>query len=379
MSNAGVAERRLRIALLVDRFGRKFGGAESYGLELFSILSQRHDVTVIAHDFDHELPVQEIRIHASRNWPSWIRICHYAWQARRHAQSGFDIVHSHMNAGFGHVQVAHVVPVQYRKLVGKSWYQRLARWLEPSTAAYLLLERASFAERPAHSVVAVSPIIRQQLVDCGLSQDQIPVIPPGVHLQEPDAIARRQVRAQLGWSDETVGCLMVARNPMRKGLLTLLSALERMPHDVQLLVVGAEQDLRNKLGNFPHSVMQRVVLQPPVTDVNRFYQAADVFVHPTLNDSFGMAPLEAMAHGLPVVMSGERYCGFARYCEHEQHAMLLDDPKDAQVLARSIQDVIVDPQRRARLIVQGRALAASMSWDQVAKDFESLYADLMSR
>ena len=71
MSSAGVDKRRLRIALLVDRFGRKFGGAESYGLELFSILSQRHDVTVIAHDFDHQLPIQEILIPASRRWPSW--------------------------------------------------------------------------------------------------------------------------------------------------------------------------------------------------------------------------------------------------------------------------------------------------------------------
>ncbi len=379
MNNAGVAERRLRIALLVDRFGRKFGGAESYGLELFSILAQRHDVTVIAHDFDHDLPVREIRIHSSHHWPSWIRVCHYAWQARKHVQSGFDIVHSHMNAGVGHVQVAHVIPVQYRKLVGKRWHQRVSKWLEPSTAAYLLLERASFAKRSAHCVVAVSPMIRQQLVDCGVSQETIPVIPPGVHLQKSDAIIRRQIRAQLGWSDKIVGCLMVARNPLRKGLKTLLEALERMPHDVQLLVVGAEQDLRNKLGKIPSGVMQRVVLQPPVTDVNPFYQAADVFVHPTLNDSFGMAPLEAMAHGLPVVMSGERYCGFAKYCEDDQNALLMDDPKDAQALARAIEDVIGDPQRRSRLIMQGRALAASMSWDQVAKEYESLYADLIIR
>ena len=378
MSSAGVDKRRLRIALLVDRFGRKFGGAESYGLELFSILSQRHDVTVIAHDFDHQLPIQEILIPASRRWPSWFRICHYAWQARKHAKAGFDIVHSHMNAGFGHVQVAHVVPVKYRKLVGKSWYQRLLKWLEPSTAAYLLLERASFAARPDRSVVAVSPMIRQQLVDCGVSQQHIPVIPPGVYLQKPDAITRRQVRTQLGWSDEVVGCLMVARNPLRKGLRTVLEALDRLPRHVHLLVVGAEQDLRNRLGKTPASVMERVVLLPPVTDVNPFYQAADVFVHPTLNDSFGMSPLEAMAHGLPVVMSNDRYCGFARYCADQQHAVLLDDPEDTQALARAIQDVMEDPHLRQRMTMNGKNLAASMSWDQVAKDYEAIYTHLLS-
>ncbi|MFZ4711259.1 MAG: glycosyltransferase family 1 protein, partial [Zwartia sp.] len=37
----------MRIALLIDRFGRRFGGAEAYGVNLFEVLSQRHDVTVI--------------------------------------------------------------------------------------------------------------------------------------------------------------------------------------------------------------------------------------------------------------------------------------------------------------------------------------------
>ena len=45
---------RLRIALLIDRFGRRFGGAEAYGVNLFEVLCQRHDVTVIAHDFEHD-------------------------------------------------------------------------------------------------------------------------------------------------------------------------------------------------------------------------------------------------------------------------------------------------------------------------------------
>ena len=378
MNSAGVDKRRLRIALLVDRFGRKFGGAEAYGLELFDILSQRHDVTVIAHDFDHQLPVREIRIRSSRQWPSWVRICHYAWQAHQHAKSGFDIVHSHMNAGFGNVQVAHVVPVRYRKLVGKPWHHQLMKWLAPSTAAYLLLEQASFSRRPAHSVVAVSPMIRQQLIDCGVRQPQIPVIPPGVHLCPRDIAARRKIRDRLGWSDEVIACLMVARNPVRKGLLTLLEALKDLPQQVRLLVVGADQDLSHHIGKFSASIKDRVALQPPVTDVSPYYHAADVFVHPTLNDSFGMSPLEAMAHGLPVVMSNQDYCGFARYCVDRRHAILLQDPKDARELAGSIRDVINDSHLHATLVQQGRELAAGMSWQKVAEQYEALYSALLS-
>lgn len=378
MSSAGADKRRLRIALLVDRFGRKFGGAEAYGVDLFDILSKRHDVTVIAHDFDHQLPVREVRIQASRNWPSWMRICHYAWQAHKHARSGFDIVHSHMNAGFGNVQVAHVVPVQYRKLVGKRWHQRLTRWLEPSTAAYLLLERASFASRPGHCVVAVSSMIRQQLIDCRIRQPHIPVIPPGVSQLQLDGEARKRVRDRLGWPEDVVVCLMVARNPLRKGFLTMLEALESLPERVRLLVVGADQDLNHQLVKFSANLMGRVFLQPPVTDVSPFYQAADVFVHPTMNDSFGMSPLEAMAHGLPVVMSNQLFCGFASYCDDRQHAMLLQDPTDARALASSIHEVITDSQLRETLLRQGRDLASGMSWEKVAERYEALYLDLLA-
>ena len=377
MSSAGDGRRRLRIALLVDRFGRKFGGAEAYGLELFSILSQRHDVTVIAHEFDHELSVQERQVHSSSNWPSWIRVCHYAWQSRKWVDSSFDIVHSHMNAGFGNVQVAHVVPVKYRKIVGKPWYQKVKHWTQPSTAAYLLLEQASFARRSAHSVVAVSPMIRQQLIACGVSERPIPVIPPGVHLHQHNPGIRRQERERLGWTEDVTGCLLVARNPMRKGLSTLLEALNVLPSHVRLLVVGAEPNLRDQLGKFSAGLMERVVLQTPVADVSPFFHAADLFVHPTLNDSFGMSPLEAMAHGLPVVMSSDRYCGFANYCVDRQHALLLEDPKDAQLLANTIHELTQDPSLRQSLIMQGRDLAASMSWEKVAEQYERLYRDLL--
>lgn len=377
MSSAEGDKRRLRIALLVDRFGRKYGGAEAYGVELFRGLSQRHDVTVIAHEFDHDLPIREIRIRGSRRWPSWLRVCHFAWRARALTRSGYDIVHSHMNAGLGDVHVAHVVPFQYRKLIGKPWLQRLVKWLDPSTAAYLLLERASFSSKGGRQLVAVSPLIRQQMLECGVHAAQLSVIPPGVHLKTADPDVRGHFRGQLGWGDDVIGCLMVARNPLRKGLQSLVDALALLGSNIRLLVVGAEKDVKQRLAKMSPEVAQRLILLGPKTDVSPYYQAADVFVHPTLNDSFGMSPLEAMAHGLPVVMSDRRFCGFAEYCRDQEHAILLDDPQDVQSLADAIERIVSDASLRERLIANGSILAASMSWDQVARQFETLYDRVM--
>lgn len=377
MSSAEGDKRRLRIALLVDRFGRRYGGAEAYGVELFRALSKHHDVTVMAHEFDHDLPVKEIRIRGSRRWPSWLRVCHFAWRARALTRAGYDIVHSHMNAGLGDVHVAHVVPFQYRKLIGKPWYRRLLKWLDPSTAAYLLLERASFSSKGGRQLVAVSPLIRQQMLECGVRESQLTVIPPGVHLHRRDPDVRRQIRRQLGWGDEVIGCLMVARNPLRKGLQSLADALPLLDSNIRLLVVGAEQNVKQRLVKLSPEIAQRLVLIGPTTDVSPYYLAADVFVHPTLNDSFGMSPLEAMAHGLPVVMSDRRYCGFAEYCSDQEHAILLSDPQHVHSLADAIGRVASDASLRERLIANGNVLAASMSWEQVARQFEARYDRVM--
>ncbi|WP_262356029.1 glycosyltransferase, partial [Bordetella pertussis] len=62
----------------------------------------------------------------------------------------------------------------------------------------------------------------------------------------------------------------------------------------------------------------------------------DIYVHPTLNDSYGMAPLEAMSHGLPVVVSSADYCGFAQYLADGRDALILRDPRDGAEVARAV-------------------------------------------
>jgi len=55
----------------------------------------------------------------------------------------------------------------------------------------------------------------------------------------------------------------------------------------------------------------RVYFLGALSSVDVAYQAADCLVHPTLEDTFAMVVLEALAHGLPVVVSSARYCGIA--------------------------------------------------------------------
>ena len=366
MRTVDVSE-RLRIALLIDRFGRRFGGAEAYGVHLFEVLAQRHDVTVIAHDFEHDLPVKQVKVTVNRKWPSWLRVWHFARQAKRLTRDNFDVVHSHMNGGAGHIHVIHVAPIRYRRLHGVSAWRRFLVYLQPSNIVYLLLEAAAMRAKTGSRVVAVSHSYGDQLA--------VDTIAPGATSVAVDPALRTQIRARLGWTQGDVGCLLVARNPLRKGLATVLDALNQLPENFRLAVVGAQPEIKDYLDVNHPKLVARVSLIPPTSEVSPYYQAADVYVHPTLIDSFGLAPLEAMAHGLPVIISGPEFCGFGRYVTHLHDAWVLNDPQDAREIAQGLYALNSDQALRANLLHHAAKLVGSLSWTAAAQKYEALYAE----
>ena len=366
---------RLRIALLIDRFGRRFGGAEAYGVNLFEVLSQRHDVTVIAHDFEHDLPVKQVRVTVNRKWPSWLRVWHFAHQAKRLTRDNFDVVHSHMNGGTGDIHVIHVAPIRYRRLSGIGALRRLLVYLQPSNIAYLSLEAAAMRVKTGSRVVAVSHWLKERIHDAYGKQLVVDTIAPGATSVATDPELRSQIRTTLGWAQDDIGCLLVARNPLRKGLATVLEALNQLPENFRLAVVGAQPEMTDYLRvNYP-KLVARVNLIAPASAVSPYYQAADVYVHPTLLDSFGMAPLEAMAHGLPVIVSGPEFCGFGQYVTHRHDAWVLTNPEDPNEIAQGLRALTSDPLLREHLLRHAAKLVGSLSWAAAAKKYEALYAE----
>lgn len=368
---------RLRIALVVDRFGSRFGGAEAYGVALMQELACEHDITIFAREFDPACPVHLpfVQVSVSPHWPSWVRSLLFAWRAARATRTGFDIVHSHKNGWCGDIEVVHVTPVRYRWRVQAM--SRARRWLSvisPRVQAYLALESRRLAPRAGHRTVAVSALIADQLHRAYGRALPVTIIAPGVIL--PDASMpsqRREIREGLGLSEHEYICLLVARNPMRKGLPTVLKALDRLPADVCLLVVGANAASRECVAKAPQSLRERVRLVNETSNVGGYYQAADCYVHPTLNDSFGMAPLEAMSYGLPVILSPMPWCGFAQYVRDGEDALVLSHPENVAELAQCIERLRTDPALCASLVARARGLLEQHTWPQVARQYLELY------
>jgi glycosyltransferase involved in cell wall biosynthesis len=110
----------------------------------------------------------------------------------------------------------------------------------------------------------------------------------------------------------------------------------------------------------------------PLEETVRFYQAADVFVYPSLNETFGLPILEAMACACPVVTSDT-----SAMPETAGGAAVLCDPKDPASIARAIADAAGPG--RDRLRDQGLRRASRFTWEQTAAATLDVYRESAAR
>lgn len=113
----------------------------------------------------------------------------------------------------------------------------------------------------------------------------------------------------------------------------------------------------------------------PDDEMAAWYHAADTFAFPSVNEGFGLVVLEAMAAGLPVVLT--RLPVFAEYVRFGANALAVS-PGDDQGLADALEAVAHDDNLRRMLRQRGRDVAASFSWDTTALQHIAIYEELQT-
>ncbi len=378
----GAARQRLRIAVFNRTFSPTGGGAERYSMALVEQLSALHEMHVFAQEIDHQWPgVTYHRVSMPLRKPRWVNQLWFAtatWWATRH---GFDVVHSHENSWHGDVQTVHVLPVRYNLFHGRAGWRGVARWFKvltsPRLLAYLGIEKFRFSLRGRRRVVATSPALREILAqtypDCAPG---LAVIPPGVTLPGlgPDQL---EARRSLGLPEQGRLIAFVGNDYQKKGLGTLLEALKVVPADVRVAVVGDPSYIaRFRQKALELELGQRVHFLGYLKDVSLLYRAADVLAHPTLEDTFAMVVLEAMAYGLPVVVSDARYCGIAGLLTDGVNAQILRSPTDAAELAGHLGRIFQSPALYESLAKGARFFATQWSWATIAEQQDKMYRDI---
>jgi UDP-glucose:(heptosyl)LPS alpha-1,3-glucosyltransferase len=218
-------------------------------------------------------------------------------------------------------------------------YRKTARFRH--FAAY---EKAVFGEDSGTEILLISDTEKAKFVHhYHTPESRMHMLPPGIsedRRRPPDATARRRKkRAELNLSEGEFTLLFVGSGFIKKGLDRAIRTVARIQADqpsvtVRLLIVG-----QDKQGRF-RRLMKKLGVERSVQflggrgDVPELLLAADVLVHPALDEAAGIVLLEALVAGLPVVVTD--VCGYAHHTSASRGGLVLPSPFDQDTWDRAV-------------------------------------------
>ena len=204
------------------------------------------------------------------------------------------------------------------------------------------------------------------------------IIPNGVDLEHfsPDVSPIDK------FCDGKLNILFVGRLESRKGANYLIKAYKQVKEELpnsRLIVVGPGTRLRRKYERqVKRNRLEDVVFvgYAPYAELPRYYKTADIFCSPaTGRESFGIALIEAMAVGKPIVASN--IDGYASVMTHGAEGLLVP-PKDKKALAQALISLMTNESLRQQMGARGRLTAEGYDWKHIAQRVLDYYVKVLS-
>jgi len=243
----------------------------------------------------------------------------------------------------------------------------------------MALERWVYG-RGGRCLVAVSRKVARDLNRFWGRGEDLPVVYHGIDpLQFHPGVRcslRPEARRVLGLPKNAFALLLIGNDWRKKGLDCLLEAVGRIgARDIWVLVVGRDDPVPYRSVIRKHGLEGRVRFLPPRSDVEFYYAAADVYVGPSLEDAFALPPAEAMACGLPVIVSSQ--AGVSEIITHGLDGLVLEEPRDPDSLAHLIRQLYKDPEGCRRMGGHAAQTAQAFTWEKVAQRFDEIFRKVL--
>jgi len=370
---------RRRIAVVIPKYGLP-GGAEGFAAELTGRIANdpRFEIHVFANRWIassdritfHKVPII--------GFPRFLSSPSFAFFAgRKIAATGpFALIHTHDRIFKADIYTMHGVPHR--------WWIREVRKKRMS-----LFDRA-LAGVEDHLVrnggcsrfLAVSGLVRDIFVDqYKIDKTLVDVIHPGIETAPYEQInremSRREIRKRYNIKENETLILFVSMNFAIKGLDYILRGIgslkKRNPGiSIRLLVLGHGDEkhyrkLASELGIADLVIFTGTIERKSLPD---FYLAGDLFAMLSRFDTFGMVVLEAMAAGLPVLISGR--VGAKDLVTDGQNGFVIEDPADSDLVAGRI-ETMLSGEIQKKMRIAALETARENTWDAVVRKVIGIY------
>lgn len=242
-----------------------------------------------------------------------------------------------------------------------------AGWLARPVMAYL----RHFHNRAACTMVPTAELVEEL---GGQGFRGLRVVGRGVNPAVFSPLKRSaELRASWGAGEDTPVALCVSRFAPEKNFPLVIHAFQAMRAvrpDARLVLVGdgpmAEEMRRRNVG---YVIAGRLVNGA----LSAHYASADIFLFPSLSETFGNVTLEAMASGLAIV--AYRYAAAREHLRNGETA-LLAEPGDERAFLSAAVRLVSDLEHARTLGRAARAVGADLTWKRIVRDFESVLVDV---
>ncbi len=367
----------MKIAVVIPKYGL-VGGAESFSYEVTERLAARSgfEIHVFANQWlrgKSPISFHKVQILA---FPRFLRQISFAYFSKKLIRTErFDLVHSHDRIFRMDLFTMHSIPhktwikeVRRKQL---SLFDRSMAWVE---------EKGIFGSHTP-VILPVSSLVKDELLKVyDIPESKIHVIHPGVSTNRFFALdkedCRHEIREWHGLSQNDVVVLFVGMNFEIKGLELVLKGVaglirkEDKNSKLKVLVVGKGEKKRyialcRKLG-----IANRIIFAGVTREVEKYYLASDIFTMPSRFDTFGLAVLEAMTAGLPVIIT-KRVGAKDLIDSGVQGFVLSDNPSPSDMTAAL--SSLMEYEERLKMGKNAQQVALKNTWDKTTDQVAKLY------
>ena len=360
--------------------------ADDYEIHLYSSVVRDVPLTKV---FWHRLPALPGPHLFTYCW--WF-IANHLWRSwdRRFRSLNYDLVFSpginclDADVTAVHIVFAELLRSQKEELrLGESPLRSWVRLVHRRMYYRLIatLERVIYT-RLRSTIIVVAKRLAREISRHFQREQDVHVIYNAVSQQafNPELCLRRRkaARQDFGLPEGHFTLLLIGNGWRTKGLASVLHAMAQVKGlPLNLLVVGRDDRMPYEAFIRKLQLDHCVRFLEPSSDVLQFYAASDVYVGPSLHDSFAIPPLEAMACGLPVITSSRN--GGSEIITNGVDGFVLEDPRDSNSLAELISLLFHNEGLRQRMGEAAAKTARQYTWERNAEQLGQLFREVIER
>jgi UDP-glucose:(heptosyl)LPS alpha-1,3-glucosyltransferase len=370
----------MKIAMVIPKYGL-VGGAESFAYEVSERLAsrKRFEIHVFANQWRrgnppitfHKIPVVP--------FPRFLRPISFAYFANeRIRREHFHLVHSQDRIFKMDLLTMHGTPhkiwVKEARRRSLTLFDRSIDWVE----------KKGITGSPTPMILPVSNLVKDELLKLyDIPATKLRVIHPGAAAERFSILdregCRNEIRQRHGLNLSDVVVLFVGMNFEIKRLELILKgvadlvAKEETYSVLKLLVVGKGKTERYMSLARDLAIADRIIFVGVTREVEKYYLASDIFAMPSKFDTFGLAVLEAMIAGLPVIITQK--VGAKDLIDSGVQGFVLEDEPSPIDLGEKVA-FLVEKENRMKMGERARKVALLNTWDKTANQIADLYDEL---